>query len=76
MIARKESVSDSGSDAESGWSEVSDNSSTDSKCTDIEASSIASDQNRFDTAYDAFRNLANDQNHIDLRRTPEVSPIA
>ena len=32
---------------------VSDNSSTDSECTDIEASSIASDQDRFDTAYEA-----------------------
>ena len=68
MVAREESVSDVGSDAESGWSGVSDNSSTDSECTDIEASSIASDQDRFDTAYDAFRDLANDLYHIDLRR--------
>ena len=44
-VAREESV------AESGWSGVSDNSSTDSECTDMEASSIASDQDRFDTAY-------------------------
>ena len=68
MVAREKSVSDVGSDAESGWSGVSDNSSTDSECTDIEASSIASDQDRFDTAYDAFRDLANDLYHIDLRR--------
>ena len=68
MVAREESVSDAVSDAESGWSGVSDNSSTDSECTDIEASSIASDQDRFDTAYDAFRDLANDLYHIDLRR--------
>ena len=40
MVAREESVSDAVSDAESGWSGVSDNSSTDSECTDIEASSI------------------------------------
>ena len=64
----RESVSDAVSDAESGWSGVSDNSSTDSECTDIEASSIASDQDRFDTAYDAFRDLANGLYHIDLRR--------
>eukprot|EP00434_Breviolum_minutum_P044207 symbB.v1.2.039461.t1/scaffold6579.1/size16916/1 len=68
MVAREESVSEVGSDAESGWSEVSDNSSTDSECTDIEASSIASDQDRFDTAYEAFRDLANDLYYIDLRR--------
>ena len=47
---------------------MSDNSSTDSECTDVEASSLASDQDRFDTAYDAFRNLANDLYDIDLRR--------
>ena len=51
-----------------GWSGVSDNSSTDSECIDIEASSIASDQDRFDTAYEAFRDLANDLYYIDLRR--------
>ena len=68
MVAREESVSEVGSDAESGWSGVSDNSSTDSECTDIEASSIASDQDRFDTAYEAFRDLANDLYYIDLRR--------
>ena len=68
MVAREESVSEVGSDAESGWSGVSDNSSTDSECTDIEASSIASDQDRFDTAYEAFRGLANDLYYIDLRR--------
>ena len=64
MVAKEESVSD----AESGWSGVSDNSSTDSECTDVEASSVASDQDRFDTAYDAFRDLANGLYHIDLRR--------
>ena len=58
MVGREESVSDAVSDAESGWSGVSDNSSTDSECTDMEASSVASDQDRFDTAYDAFRDLA------------------
>ena len=68
IVEREKSVSDVGSDAESGWSGVSDNSSTDSECTDIEASSFASDQNRFDTAYDAFRDLANDLYHIDLRQ--------
>ena len=47
---------------------VSDNSSTDSECTDMEASSVDSDQDRFDTAYDAFRDLANGLYHIDLRR--------
>ena len=34
MVAKGDSVSD----AESGWSGVSDNSSTDSECTDVEAS--------------------------------------
>ena len=67
-LRREDSVSDAVSDAESGWSGVSDNSSTDSECTDIEASSVASDQDRFDTAYDAFRDLANGLYHIDLRR--------
>ena len=71
MVAKEESVSD----AESGWSGVSDNSSTDSECTDVEASSLASDQDRFDTAYHAFRDLANDLYDIDLRRYPEVSPV-
>ena len=47
---------------------MSDNSFTDSECTDIEVSSIASDQNRFDTAYDAFRDLANDLYHINLKQ--------
>ena len=49
---------ESGSGAESGWSGVSDNSSTDSECTILEASSVASDQYRFDTAYEAFRDLS------------------
>ena len=63
VVAKEESVSD----AKSGWSGVSDNSSTDSECTDVEASSLASDQDRFDTAYDAFRDLANDLYDIDLK---------
>ena len=58
----------SGSDDESGWSGVSDNSSTDSECTILEASSVASDQDRFDTAYEAFRNLADGLYDIDLTR--------
>ena len=72
MVAKEESVSD----AESGWSGVSDNSSTDSECTDVEASLLASDQDRFDTAYDAFRDLANDLYDIDLRRYPRGSGCA
>ena len=64
MVAREES----GSDAESGWSELSDNSSTDSECTNLEASSVASDQDRFDTAYEAFRDLAKGLYNIDLTR--------
>ena len=62
MVASEES----GSEAESGWSGVSDNSSTDSECTNLEASSVASDQDRFETAYDAFRNLAEGLYDIDL----------
>ena len=68
MVAREESKTEAVSDAESGWSGVSDNSSTDSECTDVEASSVASDLDRFDTAYDAFRDLAHGLYHIDLRR--------
>ena len=68
MVAREESVSEVSSDADSGWSGVSDNSSTDSECTDMEASSLASDQDRFDTAYEALQDLANDLYCIDLRR--------
>ena len=68
MVAREESKTDAVSDAESGWSGVSDNSSTDSECTDVEASSVASDLDRFGTAYDAFRDLANGLYRIDLRR--------
>ena len=64
MVAREEGKSDADSDAESGWSGVSDNSSTDSECTDVEAS-VASDLDRFDTAYDAFCDLANGPCHID-----------
>ena len=47
---------------------MSDNSSTDSECTDMEASSIASDQDRFDTAYEALQDLANDLYYIDFTR--------
>ena len=46
---------ESGSGADSGWSGVSDNSSTDSEGTILEASSVASDQDRFDAAYEAFQ---------------------
>ena len=35
-------------DQASGWSEVSDNSCTDSERTILEVSSVASDQDRFD----------------------------
>ena len=34
----------------------------------MEASSIASDQDRFDTAYEALQDLANDLYYIDLTR--------
>ena len=68
MVAKEERVSEVGSDADSGWSGVSDNSSTDSECTGMEASSIASDQDRFDTAYEALQDLANDLYYIDLTR--------
>ena len=68
MVAREKSKTDAVSDAESGWSGVSDNSSTDSECTDVEALSVASHLDRFDTAYDAFRDLAHGLYHIDLRR--------
>ena len=64
MVASEES----GSEAESGWSGVSDNSSTDSECTILEASSVASDQDRFDTVYEAFRDLAEGLYDIDLTR--------
>ena len=59
---------ESGSGAESGWSGVSDNSSTDSECTIFEASSVASDQDRFDTAYEAFRDLSAELYDIDTRQ--------
>ena len=59
---------ESGSGAESGWSGVSDNSSTDSECTILEASSVASDQDRFDTAYEAFRDLSAGLYDIDTRQ--------
>ena len=65
-----ESCQDHISDEDSGWSGVSDDSSTDSECTDVEASSIASDLDRFDTAYDAIRGLADGLYNIDLRRLP------
>ena len=65
---RKIHILNSISDEDSGWSGVSDDSSTDSECTDVEASSIASDLDRFDTAYDAIRGLADGLYNIDLRR--------
>ena len=54
MVGREES----GSDAESGCSEY----------TILEASSVASDQDRFDTAYEAFRDLAEGLYTIDFTR--------
>ena len=65
-----ESFQDHILDEDSGWSGVSDDSSADSECTDMEASSIASDLHRFDTAYDAIRGLSNGLYNIDLRRLP------
>ena len=56
MVAREKSVSEVGSDADS------------SECTDMKTSSIVSDQDRFDTAYEAFQDLANDLYYIHLRR--------
>ena len=73
-VAKEERVSEGGSDTDSGWSGVSDNSSTDSECTDMEASSIASDQDRFDTAYEALQDLANDLYYIDLTRYSRGRP--
>ena len=52
---------ESGSDADSGWSGVSDNSSTDSEGTILEASSVASDQDR-------FRDLSEGLHDIDTRQ--------
>jgi len=52
----------------SGWWRVSDNSSTDSEGTSLEASSVASDQDRFDAAYEAFRDLSEDLYDIDTRQ--------
>jgi len=59
---------ESGSDADSGWPGVSDNSSTDSEGTILEASSVASDQDRFDAAYEAFRDLSEGLHDIDARQ--------
>ena len=47
---------------------VSDNSSTDSEGTILEASSVASDQDRFDAAYEAFRDLSGGLYDIDTRQ--------
>ena len=55
---------ESGSGADSGWSGVSDNSSTDSEGTILEAS----DQDRFDAAYEAFRDLSKGLYDIDTRQ--------
>ena len=44
--------------------------SLDSECTDVEVSSIASDLDGFDTAYDAIHGLADGLYNIDLRRLP------
>ena len=43
-------------------------SGSDSECTILEASSLVFDQDRFDTAYDAFRDLAEELYDIDLTR--------
>ena len=59
---------ESGSGDDSGWSGVSDNSSTDSEGTILEASSVASDQDRFDAAYEAFRDLSEGLYDIDTRQ--------
>ena len=59
---------ESGSGADSGWSGVFDNSSTDSEGTILEASSVASDQDRFDAAYEAFRDLSEGLYDIDTRQ--------
>ena len=59
---------ESGSGADSGWSGVSDNSSTDSEGTILEASSVASDQDRFDAAHEAFRDLSEGLYDIDTRQ--------
>ena len=54
---------------------MSDNSSKDSECTDIEASSIVSDQDRFDTAYEAFQTWQMTYSTLTSDGTPEVSPV-
>ena len=59
---------ESGSGYDSGWSGVSDNSSTDSEGTILEASSVASDLDRFDAAYEAFRDLSEGLYDIDTRQ--------
>ena len=74
MVAKEKRTSECGSDTDSGWSGVSDNSSTDSECADMEASSIASDQDRFDTAYEVLQDLANDLYYITSHDTAEVVP--
>ena len=59
---------ESGSGADSGWSGVPDNPPTDPEGTISEASSVASDQDRFDAAYEAFRGLSEDLYDIDTRQ--------
>ena len=59
---------ESGSGEESGWSWISDSSSTDSDGTISDASSVVSDQDRFDTAYAAFRDLSDGLYDIDTRQ--------
>ena len=56
---------ESGFGDDSGWLGVSDNSSADSEGTILEASSVASDQDRFDAAYEAFRDLSEGLYDID-----------
>ena len=59
---------ESGSGAGGGWSGVSDNTLSDSDGTILEASSVASDQDRFDAAYEAFRDLSEGLYDIDTRQ--------
>ena len=52
---------ESGSGDESRWSGVSDKFSTDLECIILEALSVASDQDMFDAACEAFRDLCKER---------------
>ena len=65
-------LEESGSGDESGWSGVSDNSSIDAEGTILEASSVASDQDRFDAAYETFRDLSEDLYDINIRQCIDI----